>query len=59
MLTDLFYRRQPGPLGPCAQRFGCLFLGLHLQGLTEQAGLFQHALALLAIGLLVMLVPGV
>jgi hypothetical protein len=57
-LTDTFQLRQPGPFRSRAQRVVLVFLGLRLQGLTEQAGLSQHAFAFQAVGLLVILVPG-
>ncbi len=58
-LSDAFELRQPGPLRSRAQLAGRLIPGLRLQGLTEQARLSQHAFAFQAVGLLVMLVPGV
>jgi hypothetical protein len=57
-LADAFDLRQPGAFRSGAQRPGLLLAGIGLQGLTEQVRLSQHALALLAVGLLVVLVPG-
>ena len=58
-LSEAFQLRQPIPFRSRAQRAGRLVPGLRLQGLTEQAGLGQHAFALQVVGLLVVLVPGV
>lgn len=58
-LSDAFQLRQPSPFRSRAQFTGHLVLGLAAQGLTEQPGVGQHAFAFGAVGLLVMLVPGV
>jgi hypothetical protein len=58
-LREAFQLRQPGPFRSCAQLAGRLISVLCLQGLTEQAGLGQHAFALQLVGLLIVLVPDV
>ena len=56
-LSDTHQLRQPGPFRPRTQCLVRLFPGLGLQGLTEQLGLRDHAIAFCAIGLLIMLEP--
>jgi len=56
-LGDTPQLRQPSPFRPCTQRLVLLFPGLRLEGLTEQVGLADHALAFGSVGLAVMLVP--
>ncbi len=50
---------QPGPFRSRTQIAGRLVPGLRLQGLTEQAGLGQHAFPFQVVGLLIVLIPGV
>jgi len=57
-MGEAFELGQPRPFRSRSQRLSLLLTGVGLQGLTEQVRLGQQALALLAVGPLVVLVPG-